>query len=126
MKTKSISTNKAPKAVGPYSQGIKTSNLIFTSGQLPIIPETGELIKGDIKRETRLCLDNLLAVVEEGGAKLKDIVKVNIYIKDMNDFPLINEEYEDFFKGHKPARSCVQVAKLPKDGNIEIEAIAVL
>ncbi|HSH36808.1 RidA family protein [Schnuerera sp.] len=126
MKTKSISTNKAPKAVGPYSQGIKTSNLIFTSGQLPIIPETGELIKGDIKRETRLCLDNLLAVVEEGGAKLKDIVKVNIYIKDMNDFPLINEEYEDFFQEHKPARSCVQVAKLPKDGNIEIEAIAVL
>lgn len=126
MKTKPIATNKAPGAVGPYSQGVKTDNLIFTSGQLPIVPETGELLKGDIKKETRLCLENVLAIVEEGGATLKDIVKVNIYIKDMNDFPLINEEYEDFFKDHKPARSCVEVAKLPKDGDIEIEAIAVL
>lgn len=126
MKTKPISTNKAPGAVGPYSQGINANDLIFTSGQLPIVPETGELLKGDIKKETRLCLNHVLAVVEAGGARLEDIVKVNIYIKDMEDFPLINEEYEDFFKGHKPARSCVQVAKLPKDGNIEIEAIAVL
>ncbi|MCF6465355.1 RidA family protein [Clostridium sp. Cult2] len=126
MKTKPIATSKAPGAVGPYSQGVKTDNLIFTSGQLPIVPETGELLKGDIKKETRLCLENVLTIVEEGGATLKDIVKVNIYIKDMNDFPLINEEYEDFFKDHKPARSCVEVAKLPKDGDIEIEAIAVL
>lgn len=126
MKVKLISTNKAPGAVGPYSQGIKTDSLIFTSGQLPIVPETGELLKGDIKKETRLCLDHVLAIVEAGGGTLKDIVKVNIYIKDMGDFPLINEEYEAFFKGHKPARSCVQVAKLPKDGNIEVEAIAVL
>ncbi|WP_201767897.1 RidA family protein [Schnuerera ultunensis] len=126
MKIKPVSTNKAPEAVGPYSQGIKTGSLIFTSGQLPIVPETGELIKGDIKKETRLCLEHVLTVVEAGGATLEDIVKVNIYIKDMGDFPLINEEYEAFFKGHKPARSCVQVAKLPRDGNIEIEAIAVL
>ncbi|GFN34504.1 RidA family protein [Tepidimicrobium xylanilyticum] len=121
-----IVTDKAPAAVGPYSQGVKTDSFIFTSGQLPIDPKTGELSKGNIEKETRLCLENMLAVVEAGGANLKDIAKVNIYITNMDDFSLINKVYEDFFQGHKPARSCVQVAKLPKDADIEIEAIAVL
>ena len=121
-----ISTNKAPGAVGPYSQGIGTNTLIFTSGQLPIVPETGELLKDDIKRETKQCLENVLAVLEEGKATLKDIAKVNIYITNMDDFPLINETYEEYFNEHKPARSCVEVSRLPKGGNIEIEAIAVL
>ncbi len=121
-----INTNKAPGAVGPYSQGVKADNLIFTSGQLPIIPETGELLKDDIKKETRQCLENVKAILEEAGATLRDIVKVNIYIVDMDNFSSINEVYEEYFNEHKPARSCVEVSQLPKDGNIEIEAIAVL
>ncbi|NLV77350.1 MAG: RidA family protein [Tissierellia bacterium] len=121
-----INTNKAPGAVGPYSQGVKADNLIFTSGQLPIIPETGELLKDDIKKETRQCLENVKAILEEAGATLRDIVKVNIYIVDMGNFSSINEVYEEYFNEHKPARSCVEVSQLPKDGNIEIEAIAVL
>ena len=119
-----IATNKAPEAVGPYSQGIKAGNLIYTSGQLPIIPETGELLKGDIKKETLQSLKNVASILEEVGATIEDIVKVNVYIRNMGDFPLINEVYEEFFGEHKPARSLVEVCKLPKDGNIEIEAIA--
>lgn len=119
-----IATNKAPAAVGPYSQGIKAGNLIYTSGQLPIIPETGELLKGDIKKETLQSLKNVASILEEAGATIENIVKVNIYIRNMGDFPLINQVYEEFFGTHKPARSLVEVSKLPKDGNIEIEAIA--
>jgi 2-iminobutanoate/2-iminopropanoate deaminase len=121
-----ISTDKAPAAIGPYSQGTKAGNVIFTSGQLPIIPETGELIKDDIKKATKQSLSNVLSVVEAAGGKLTDIAKVNVYIKDMEDFPKVNEVYEEFFKDHKPARSCVEVSRLPKDANIEIEAIAVI
>ncbi len=121
-----ISTDKAPAAIGPYSQGTKAGNLIFTSGQLPIVPETGELIKDDIKKATKQSLSNVLSVVEAAGGKLTDIAKVVIFIKNMEDFPKINEVYEDFFKDHKPARSCVEVSRLPKDANIEIEAIAIV
>lgn len=121
-----ISTEKAPQAVGPYSQGVKANNIIFTSGQLPIVPETGELVKDDIRKATKQSLDNVLAVVEAGGGDLKSIVKVNIYVKNMDDFGAVNEEYDKFFNNHKPARSCVEVSRLPKDGIIEIEAIAVL
>lgn len=126
MNLKTISTNKAPGAVGPYSQGIKANTLIFTSGQLPIVPETGELLKGDIQKETMQCLENVKAILEAEGATLENVAKVNIYIKNMDDFPLINEAYERYFSEHKPSRSCVEVSKLPKDGDIEIEAIAVL
>ena len=128
MKIEQIATSKAPQAVGPYSQGIKVEagSLIFTSGQLPIIPETGELLKDDIKKETLQSLKNVEAILEESGATIEDIVKVNVYIRNMAEFPLINEVYEEFFGEHKPARSLVEVAKLPKDGNIEIEAIAVI
>ncbi len=126
MNISSISTNKAPEAVGPYSQGVRAENLIFTSGQLPIIPETGELLKDDIKKETRQCLENIKAILEEAGATLEDIVKVNIYIVDMDNFSSINQVYEEYFNQHKPARSCVEVSRLPKNGNIEIEAIAVI
>lgn len=86
-----LSTNKAPGAVGPYSQGMKAGNMVFTSGQLPMVPETGELLKGDIKKETKQCLENVLAVLEAGGAKLEDIAKVNIFITNMDDFPAVNE-----------------------------------
>lgn len=121
-----ISTDKAPAAIGPYSQGTKAGNLIFTSGQLPIVPDTGELIKDDIKKATKQSLSNVLSVVEAAGGKLTDIAKVVIFIKNMEDFPKVNEVYEEFFKDHKPARSCVEVSRLPKDANIEIEAIAIV
>lgn len=126
MKLKMISTDKAPGAVGPYSQGVKGNNMVFTSGQLPIVPETGELLKGDIEKETKQCLENVLAVLEAGGATLEDVAKVTIYITNMDDFPLINGVYEEYFNEHKPARCCVEVSKLPANGDIEIEAIALL
>ncbi len=125
MSIKTIYTEKAPGAVGPYSQGVSIDNLVFTSGQLPINPETGELITNDIKEETRLCLENVKAVLEEAGSSLDKALKLTIFITNMDDFPKINEVYAEYFKDHKPARSCVQVARLPKDGRIEIEAIAI-
>lgn len=126
MTLKVIETKKAPGAVGPYSQGIVTDTMVYTSGQLPINPENGEIILDDIQAATRLSLENVKAVLEEGGSSLEKVVKVTIFIKDMNDFPLINEVYEEYFNEHKPARSCVEVARLPKDGKVEIEAVAML
>jgi len=118
-----ISTEKAPKAIGPYSQGIISSGLIFTSGQLPIDPSTGELIT-DIKLATRTCLENVKAILEEAGSNLDNVIKVTVFVKDINDFSTINEVYAEYFPNHKPARSLVQVSELPKGGLIEIEAIA--
>lgn len=119
----SINTKKAPAAVGPYVQGMEHDGLIFTSGQLPINPENGELVM-DIEAAAKQSLTNVLEIVKEAGGKLENIIKVNIYVKDMNDFGKVNKVYEEFFGSHKPARSCVEVARLPKDGVIEIEAIA--
>lgn len=121
-----ISTEKAPKAIGPYSQGIKAGNMIYTSGQLPMDPKTGKLVQDDIKSEARQALANLREVLAEGGAALTDVVKVNVYIKDMNQFGQINEVYAEFFNEHKPARACVEVARLPLDANVEIEAVAII
>ena len=121
-----LSTAKAPGAVGPYSQGIKGNNMIFVSGQLPIEPESGELLKGNIEKETEQCIKNVLAVLEAGGGKLEDIAKGKIYITDMGNFPLVNGIYEKYFNEHKPARCCVEVSKLPAGADIEIEAIALL
>lgn len=119
-----ISTEKAPKAIGPYSQGIAFKDLIFTSGQLPIDPTTGELECSDIKRATELSIKNVIAVLEEKGSSVDKVIKATIFVKDMNMFADINEVYGRFFRENSPARSCVQVAKLPKDALIEIEAIA--
>lgn len=119
----SINTKKAPAAVGPYVQGMVHDGLIFTSGQLPINPENGEHVM-DIEAAAKQSLTNVLEIVKEAGGKLENIIKVNIYVKDMNDFGKVNKVYEEFFGNHKPARSCVEVARLPKDGVIEIEAIA--
>ncbi len=119
----SINTKKAPAAVGPYVQGMVHDGLIFTSGQLPINPENGEFVS-DIEAAAKQSLTNVLEIVKEAGGKLENIIKVNIYVKDMNDFGKVNKVYEEFFGNHKPARSCVEVARLPKDGVIEIEAIA--
>lgn len=122
-----IQTSNAPAAVGPYSQGIKAGNTIYVSGQLAINPATGELYKGgEIKEETRICLMNLEAILKQAGASLKDVVKCTVFIKDMNQFGLINEMYSEVFGDTKPARVCVEVARLPKDGNVEIDAIAVV
>lgn len=123
---KIIQTEKAPAAVGPYSQGTVVGNLVFTSGQLPLVPETGELISDDIKKATQQSLDNVKAIVEEAGSSIDKIVKVNIFLDNVEDFAAVNEVYSAFFGDHKPARSCVEVGKLPKNGLLEIEAIAEL
>lgn len=123
---KVLNTEKAPGAVGPYVQGMSAEKFVFTSGQLPINPETGELVMDCIKKATRQSLTNVLEIVKSAGGDVKNIMKVNIFIKDMNDFAAVNEEYAAFFGDHKPARSCVEVARLPKDAKIEIEAIAYL
>ena len=118
-----VFTEKAPAAIGPYSQGNSIGKLIFTSGQLPLNPETGELYD-EIKRATKQSLENLKAVIEAGGSSLDKVVKVVIFLKDMDDFAQVNEVYSQYFKENSPARSSVDLAKLPKDALIEIEAIA--
>lgn len=122
-----LATKQAPPAVGAYSQGVKAKagEIIFVSGQLPVDLESGELSTGDIAKETKMCLKNIEEVVKAGGATKEDIVKVNLFVKDMEDFAVINATYAEFFGDHKPARALVEVARLPKDSNIEIEAVAV-
>ncbi|MDK2918048.1 MAG: 2-iminobutanoate/2-iminopropanoate deaminase [Candidatus Petromonas sp.] len=126
MDLKTIYTDKAPAAVGPYSQAVKAGNLLFVSGQIPINPATGELVKGSIEDETRQCLENAKAILNEAGTSLSKVVKVTVFIKDMNQFGRINEVYGEYFSDHKPARACVEVARLPKDVNVEIEMIAIV
>ncbi|WP_144414831.1 RidA family protein [Clostridium aceticum] len=121
-----INTTKAPAAIGPYSQAVKTGHLLFVSGQLPMNPETMEIVEGDIQVQTKQALENLKAIVEEAGLTLKDIIKTTVFIKDMEDFAKINEVYATYFKDTKPARACVEVARLPRDVGVEIEAIAVV
>lgn len=121
-----VSTQKAPAAIGPYSQAIKAGNLIFVSGQLPIKPATGQILNGAIEEQTEQVLRNIQAILEAAGASLENVVKTTLFIRDMNDFPKINETYAKFFKTCPPARATVQVARLPKDAGIEIEAIAAL
>lgn len=119
-----VAPAKAPKAVGPYSQGIVAGDMIFTSGQLPLNPETNKMPEG-IEAQATQSLENVKAVVESAGSNLNKVVKVVIFLKDMNDFGKVNEIYAKYFVKDCPARSCVQVARLPKDALIEIEAIAV-
>jgi 2-iminobutanoate/2-iminopropanoate deaminase len=123
---KIINTTKAPAAIGPYSQGIQLGNLVFTSGQIPFNPETGTFAAGNIEEQTHQALKNLKAVLEEGGAELATVIKTTVFIKDMNDFGKINAIYGTYFPTNPPARSCVEVARLPKDVSIEIEAVAYL
>lgn len=122
----SIRTERAPAAVGPYSQGVKAGQLIFTSGQLPMDPATGKLVDGKIEEQTERALENMKAILESAGASMKDVVKVTVFLKDMSDFASMNQIYSRYFSESPPARSCVQAAKLPKDVEIEIESIAVL
>ncbi|MED0738833.1 RidA family protein [Aneurinibacillus thermoaerophilus] len=118
-----ISTNQAPAAIGPYSQAVKVGNFIYTSGQIPLTPE-GELVTGDIVAQTHQVFANLKAVLAAAGATLNNVVKVTVFVKDMNDFATINEIYAEYFGEHRPARSLVQIARLPKDVSLEIEMVA--
>lgn len=126
MKKEIINTTKAPAALGPYSQAIKAGNTIYVSGQIPLIPETMEIISDDVQEQTKQSLENVKAVLEAAGATLNDVVKASVFIKDMNDFTKINEIYATYFTENKPARACVEVARLPKDVKVEIEVIAVV
>jgi 2-iminobutanoate/2-iminopropanoate deaminase len=121
-----VQTAKAPQAIGPYSQAIRTEQFIFVSGQVPLNPETGELIEGDISAQTGQVLQNIENVLQEAGSSLAHVVKTTIFITDMDDFPVINAAYEEFFRSDPPARSTIQVAGLPKGARVEIEAIALL
>jgi len=122
---KPIRTTAAPAAIGPYSQAVAQGQLLFTSGQIPIDPATGELRNSDIATAARQVLTNLRAVLVAGGADLTTVVKTTVFLKDMRDFQAFNAVYGEFFKEPFPARSCIQVAGLPKDSLVEIEAIAV-
>ena len=119
-----ISTDKAPQAIGPYSQAVRVGDMIYTSGMIPIIPETGELETGDIKAQAKQAIGNLIALLEAAGSGADKVIKTTVFIKDMNDFVAVNEVYSTFFKEDCPARSCVEVARLPKDVLIEIECVA--
>lgn len=121
---KVISTNKAPQAIGPYSQAIEVNNMIFTSGMIPINPETNELVTSSIEAQAEQAIGNLAALLKESGSDVDKVIKTTVFIKDMNDFGKINEIYSKYFSKDCPARSCVEVARLPKDVLIEIEAIA--
>ncbi|WP_109207398.1 RidA family protein [Moorella sp. Hama-1] len=123
---KVITTEQAPAAIGPYSQAIKVDNLIYTSGQIPIDPATGQIVAGGAAEQAARVMANLQAVLAAAGASLKDVVKTTLFIKDMNDFGTINEVYGRYFPQDPPARSCVEVARLPKDVLVEIEAVAVV
>jgi 2-iminobutanoate/2-iminopropanoate deaminase len=123
---KQVQTDKAPKAIGPYSQGIIANGFVFCSGQIPIDPATGSLISGTIEDETRQVLKNLGAVLEAAGSSYDDVVKTTVFLQDMNDFARMNAVYAEFFRAPSPARATVQAARLPKDVKVEIEAIALV
>ncbi|GGI64653.1 RidA family protein [Enterococcus alcedinis] len=125
MNIKPITTNGAPGAIGPYSQAIQIGELVYTSGQLPVNPTTGMIPEG-VKEQAKQSLENVQAILESTGTSMEKVFKTTIFIKDMNDFVEINEVYSQFFKEPFPARSCVEVARLPKDVKVEIEVIATL
>jgi 2-iminobutanoate/2-iminopropanoate deaminase len=121
-----VSTDQAPKAIGPYSQAVRAANLLFVSGQIPINPATGEIIQGDIAAQTRRVFDNLAAILKAAGGSLDNVVRTTVFLADMGDFAAMNEVYAGYFNSPAPARSTVQAARLPKDARIEIDVIAVL
>jgi len=120
---KVVSTDKAPSAIGPYSQAIEINNMVYTSGAIPVNPSTGEIPEG-VEAQAEQAFSNMRALVEASGSKVENIVKTTVFIKEMNDFGIINEIYKKYFKEPFPARSCVEVARLPKDVLLEVEAIA--
>ncbi len=119
-----IATDRAPRAIGPYSQAVRSGNFVFASGQIPIDPATGEFVAGGIAEQTEQVLKNLSAVFEAAGVAMDQVVKTTVFLVDMNDFTAMNEVYAVFFKDNPPARATVQAARLPRDAKVEIEAIA--
>ncbi len=123
--SKMHATDKAPAAIGPYSQAVEAGDMIFISGQLPLDPETMVFVSDEIQEQTRQSLVNIKAILESAGYRMEQIIKTTVFIKDMNEFGKMNDTYAEFFQAHKPARACVEVARLPKDARVEIEAIAI-
>jgi 2-iminobutanoate/2-iminopropanoate deaminase len=121
-----IHTDRAPKAIGPYSQAIQAGNFLFLSGQIPLDPKTGELVKGDIRQQTRQVLENIKVVLESQKLGMENVVKMTIFLKDIGSFNQVNEVYATYFPSSPPARSTVEVARLPRGADIEIEAIALI
>lgn len=122
---KIIAADAAPKAIGPYSQAVAWNGLVFLSGQIPLDPATGELVEGDIAAQTERVLENLKAVLEASGSSFDKVVKTTVFLKNMDDFPRMNEVYARYFPSQAPARSTVQAARLPRDVQVEIDAIAI-
>ena len=122
---KIVQTNQAPVAIGPYSQGIIVNNLFYSSGQIPLTAE-GVMVEGNVQEQTHQVFKNLQAVLEAAGASLVTVIKATVFIKNMDDFSNVNEVYGQYFSTHKPARSCVEVARLPKDALVEIEVVALV
>ncbi|MGH7481651.1 MAG: RidA family protein [Longimicrobiales bacterium] len=121
-----VQTERAPRAIGPYSQAIIAGDVVYTAGQIPLDPETGELVDGDVAAQTERVMQSLAAILTSAGASLGSVVKTTVYLADMDEFAAMNEVYARHFGGHRPARSTVQVARLPKDVRVEIDAIATL
>ena len=124
MEKRIIKTDLAPAAIGPYSQGIRIGDFLFTSGQIALDPATGEMCSGEIEQETEKTLQNIEAILKAGGLSLIHVVKTTVYLADLNHFSRMNQVYEQFFSTNKPARACVQVAALPKGAKVEIDAVA--
>ncbi len=120
-----INTDLAPQAIGPYSQAIKANGFLFVSGQIPLDPMTGQIVYGGIESQTYQVLNNLKAILEKEGLRFEHVVKTSVFLKDMEDFTVMNKVYAEYFKTEPPARACVQVARLPRDVSVEIEVIAV-
>lgn len=120
-----INTAKAPGAIGPYSQAIKANGFVFVSGQIPVVPATGQFAEDGIAAQTKQSLENVKAILAEAGCTLDDVVKTTVFIKDMNDFATVNQVYAEYFTADCPARACFEVARLPKDALVEVEVIAV-
>jgi 2-iminobutanoate/2-iminopropanoate deaminase len=122
----SVNTQNAPAAIGPYSQAIVANGFVFTAGQVPFDPQTMQLVEGDVAAQTEQVMKNLQAILQQAGADLGTVVKTTVFLRDMNDFAAMNGVYARYFGDHKPARSTVQVARLPRDAGVEIECVAVL
>ena len=121
---KTISTSNAPAAIGPYSQAIEAGNTLYISGQIPLCPIKMEIVSQDVQAQTHQCMQNLKAILETAGYSFQNVVKCGIFLKSMDDFALVNEVYAEYFSKHKPARFCVEVSRLPRDVQVEIDAIA--
>ncbi|HEV2283091.1 MAG TPA: RidA family protein [bacterium] len=124
MSKRIVRTEEAPQAIGPYSQAVVAGGFVYTAGQLALDPHTGQLVPGDVRIQTKRVMENIKAILETAGSSLANVVKTTIFLRDMNDFGAMNEIYGSYFQEDPPARSTVQVAKLPRDGAVEIEVVA--